>query len=159
MRRVELDVAAAEPGELAHLAHEDRRDVREERVERGVGLAGPLGRPEVREQRRARQGDLRDALRRGAQEHELLGREPAPLLERTDDRELGRALDLAVADGVGVPVAPQPGIDADAVEAVAGIGDLILEALPAVLAVGHDLAAGGLLLAHDRAHGVVLDRA
>jgi hypothetical protein len=61
VRRVDLDVGRAEAHQLLDLVAQDRDHVGEEGVERGVGAARAVRRPEVREQAGARQVDLSDA--------------------------------------------------------------------------------------------------
>ena len=66
-------------------------------------------------------------------------------------RQPGRALGSCgrhLGD-VGVPFAPQPGVDVDAGEAVDRLGQLALEGLAAKLAVGHDRTARRLLQGDD----------
>ena len=114
MGRVELDVGAAEPGQLGDLVAGERRHVLEELVERGVGLARVLGRPQVRVQAGAGQGDLGDGARPSAQVGEVLGRDvPAPA-QPLADTDAGRPLGGAVADLVAVPVTPQVRLERDA---------------------------------------------
>ena len=76
---------------------------------------------------------------------------------RSDHRHLGRPLDDLVAELVGVPLAPQPGVEPRALHARRRRHELGLEGLAPQLAVGHHRAAGLLLERHDLAHRGVLD--
>ena len=64
---------------------------------------------------------------------------------------------MHVADDVRVPLAPEPGVDADAREAVGGRRELALERLPPQLAVGDDRAPRFELERDHLADGAVLD--
>ena len=147
MGSVELGVEAAEARKLAHLVAQHVHDVGHEVVEARIGLAGAFGIPEVGEQRRRGQGDLGDPVGVRAQERELLGGQGAALAQTLHHGQPGWALGRAVADlgDVGVPLAPQPGVDVHAGEAVDRCRQLALERLAAKLSVGDHRAAGRLL--------------
>ena len=57
-----------------------------------------------------------------------------------------------------MPLAPQPRVEAHALEAVRGRGELGLKGLAAKLAIGDDGTAGGLLELDNVPYGPVLDR-
>ena len=158
VRRVELHVPAAQPGELANLAAQQVGHRLHERVEGGIGLARALWVPEVGEQAGAGERDLRGAGGDCAQERELLRGEAAPLAQRLRHGHLLGPTHLLVAELVGVPRAPQPGVDAHPAEAVDGRGQLGLERLAAQLAVVDHREADALLHGNDVAHRRVLGR-
>src|SRR5215210_824302 len=158
VRGVELDILGAEADQLVHLLAQDLRHVLKEEVERRVRLLRELRRPQVRVHARARERYLHHPLRPRPGVDELLDREVAAPAELAHDAELGRAIRLLVPDGlVAVPVAPQPGVDGVAREALHGLHQLALEGLAAHLAVGHDGQAGPLLERDRPVHRPVFD--
>jgi hypothetical protein len=158
VRGVELNVTAPEAPQLPHLVAKDVDNVGHEVVEARVRLARPLRRPQTAEQAGRRQRDLRHAICDGAQECELLRRKAASAAKPAGYRHLRRTLDRLVPELLRVPVAPQPGVEPDALEAVRGGDELRLERLATQLAVGNDRATRGLLEGDDVPHRGVLDR-
>ena len=156
VRRVELDVRAAEAGELVDLGAQDLGDVAEERLERGVRLPRALGIPEAREQARARQRDLRDGAGAAAQVHELLHCDPAPPPQRCHDAE-GRHLHATVAVLVAVPFTPQERVEVPLPEALDRLEKLALERQAPLFPVGRHRQAGRLLGSDDLVDRPVLD--
>ena len=158
VRRVELDVRAAQPHQLGGLVAQDGGHVGHEVVERRVRARRPLRRPEVGEQRRARQRDLDLPVGAGAQVGELLGGQVAPLTQPRGHGEVAGAGNTVIPDVAGMPVAPEPGIHAHAGDAFARGGELGLERVAPHLAVVHDRQADVLLQRDDLADGPVLGR-
>ncbi len=153
---VQLDVGAPEALQLAHLVDEHPCHSAHEVVEARVGLPRALGIPEVGEQAGARKRDLGGPVGDRPEEGELLGRERAAALQRPHHGHLVRALDRLVAELVGVPLAPQPGVDAHSLKAVDGLAQLGLERLAAVLTVAEHGQAHLFLHSHDVANCVIL---
>ena len=73
VRRVDLDIGRAQTHQLDHFISENVDDVGEEALQGWIDTAGSVGRPEIREQARAGQRDLRNASSSRTQVGELLG--------------------------------------------------------------------------------------
>ena len=155
--RVQLDVGRAELDQLVDLLAQDRGHVLQERLERRVRLARALRVVEVREQARAGERHLEDAVGAPARVRELLAGERAPAAQRSHHRDR-RALDDHVAQLLRVPLAPEKRVEVPLAEAIHGGRHLALEGEPAHLAVGDHVETGVRLQREGRVDGAVLDR-
>ena len=135
---------------------QDLSDVAEEVLEARVGAARTFGVVEVGEQARAGQRHLEDAVGPLPRVEQLRGREGALAAELPDDGDR-RALDLQVAELVGMPLAPQERVEVPLAEALDRVEELALERQAALLPVGDDGQARCLLRGDDLVDRAVLD--
>src|SRR5436309_7412378 len=158
--RVELDVERTPPDQLRDLGAQDVDDVGEKGFERGIDRARRLGRPEVREQARARQRDLRHPRGVRREVRELVHREVAPAGELAYDAERLRPREAPISHlRVAAPLAPEEGIEVVAAEAIDRLRHPALEGEAPHLAVGYDLEACLLLQPDGGVDRRVLDGA
>ncbi len=153
---VQLDIGASQAYQLPDLLAHHLDDVGHEGVQARVGARRLLGRPQVREQRRAGQRDFRLPAGAAAQEGEFLGGEVAALVQRSGHGQVRGPFDRGVAHLGGMPRSPQPGVETDPAEAVAGRGELGLERLAPHLPVVDDRQVQFVLQGDSLPHSAVL---
>ena len=152
LRRVDLHVVGAEPGQLGDLVPQQPGDVLEVGLRRGVGAVGDPGRPVVGVHRRGGHGRLHRLRGARAEVGELVGAEEPPPPDPPGDRDRDRAPLHRAVEPEPVHLVPL-----DRLEPVRGLDDLAGEDVPPLLAVGEDVDPGALLERDRLVDGAVLD--
>jgi hypothetical protein len=94
----------------------------------------------------------------GAHEREFLGGQVAALVQPGGHRQVRGPFDGGVTHLIGMPPPPQPGIEADPAEPVAGRSELRLKRLPPHLPIVDDRQVQLILQCHGLPHRAVLSR-
>src|SRR6266550_1634205 len=144
MRGVDLNIGRAEADKLRNFLAQNRDNVIQEIIERWIGIAGILRRPEVRPQAGTRKRYLGNSIRFALQVGKFIRREKTKTLELGGRTEVAGPAFLLHALLV-IPLSPKKRVEIIRAKAADGGGHLALKRLAAHLAIGHDLQADALL--------------
>src|SRR6266576_3734720 len=121
MRSVDLNVSRAEADQLRNFVAQNRDNVIQEIIERWIGIAGILRRPEVRPQAGTRKRYLRNSIRFVLQVRKFIRRERTKTLELRDRAEATGSAFLLHALLV-IPLSPKKRVEIIRAKAADGGG-------------------------------------